>query len=118
MLPKRYRLKNKKAFDATYRNHKVVSNGLLTIYLGKEKKDLSLPTKIGFVVSKKDHKRAVKRNRIKRLMREVARLSIKQDKLGKLNKYMSFIMIPKDKTIGMKYCEIENSFYSLLEKVR
>ena len=118
MLQKKYRLKNKKAFDATYRNHRDVSNDMLTIYLGKEKKDSCAPTKIGFVVSKKYHKRAVKRNRIKRLLREVTRLSIKQEKLGILNKYMSFIMIPKDKTLGLNYFDIEKSFYKLLEKIR
>ena len=118
MLQKKYRLKNKKAFDATYKNHRVVSNDMLTIYLGKEKKYSCAPTKIGFVVSKKYHKRAVKRNRIKRLLREVTRLSIKQEKLGILNKYMSFIMIPKDKTLGLNYFDIEKSFYKLLEKIR
>ena len=118
MLKKRYRLKSKKAFDATYRNHKVVSNSMLTIYLGKEKKDIETPTKIGFVTSKKYHKRAVKRNRIRRLLREVCRLGIKSNTLENLNKYMSFIVIPKISTIGAKYKDIENSFYSLLKKIK
>lgn len=120
MLPKQYRLKNTKAFDATYKNRKIVSDSMLTIYLGREKKEqyIQAPTKIGFVVSKKYHKRAVKRNRIKRLMREVCRLALKQDKLGNLNKYMSFIVLPKDTAIDAKFCAVENSFYKLLERIR
>lgn len=95
MLKKQYRLKNKKAFDATYRNKKVVSNDIMSLYIGKPKKDLTTTTKFGFVVSKKYHKRAVKRNRIKRLLRECVRLTIKENKLGNLNKYMSFVILPK-----------------------
>lgn len=118
MLPKKFRLKNKKAFDATYKNRKIVSNSMLTVYLGREKRDKEAPSKIGFVVSKKYHKRAVRRNRIKRLMREVLRLAIKQEKLGNLNKYMSVVFLPKDTTIGAKYCDIEASFYKLLERIK
>ncbi len=118
MLPKKYRLKNSKAFDATYKNHKIVSNSFLTIYIGKEKKDFDTITKCGFVVSKKYHKRAVKRNRIKRLMREVCRLAIKGNSLGNLNKYMSFIVLPKENTLGIKYCELESAFQQLVKRVR
>lgn len=118
MLPKQFRLKNKKTFDATYKNRKVVSDSMLTIYLGREKKSLETPTKGGFVVSKKYHKRAVKRNRIKRLLREVCRLAIKHQQLGNLNKYMSFIILPKDTAIGAKFCDVQASFYKLLERIR
>lgn len=118
MLKKEYRLKNKKAFDATYKNKKIVSSPLLLLYLGKEKKDASQTTKFGFVVSKKYHKRAVKRNRIKRLMREVCRLSIKDQTLLNLNKYMSCVIIPKNNTIGKSYTEIKESFKIILEKIR
>ena len=77
MIPKKYRLKNKKAFDATYKNRKIVSDSMLTLYVGKPKKDLDTPTKFGFVVSKKYHKRAVKRNRIRNENRETILLTEK-----------------------------------------
>ena len=118
MLKKEYRLKNRKAFDATYKNKKVLSNSLLTLYLGKEKTEVDYPTKVGFVVSKKYHKRAVKRNRIRRLMREVCRLAIKDNNFDKLNKYRSFILIPKIDTIGLNYQDIKTAFYNLMERVK
>lgn len=115
MLPKRYRLKNKKAFDATYKNREIISNKLFTIYLGKEKKDAEVQTKFGFVVSKKYHKRATKRNRIKRLMREFFRLSLKNNAITQLNSKMSVIVIPKPAAIGINYKEVEASLEHLIK---
>ena len=64
MLPKQYRLKKKIAFKATYKVNHSSRMGGVTLYAGIEKKE-NTPTKVGFVVSKKTHKRAVKRNRLK-----------------------------------------------------
>ena len=75
MLPKEYRLKKRVAFAATYRTGKSYHKNGITLFCGKEKKQ-EIPTKIGFVVSKKIHKRAVRRNRIKRLMRVYAHLKL------------------------------------------
>lgn len=120
MLPKRFRLKNKKAFDATYKNRRVVSDSVITIYTGREKKSRDAQTRFGFVVSKKYHKRAVKRNRIKRLMRECVRLAIKENNLGNLNKYMSFIIMPKvsENAYKLKLSDVQNSFYKLIERIK
>lgn len=117
MVPKKFRLKNKKAFNATYKNRHVVSDSLLTLYAGKLKNDDNSVTRFGFVVSKKYHKRAVKRNRIKRLMRECIRLAIKENKLDKCEKYMSFIMLPKEKALGCKLSDVQNSFFKLLKRL-
>lgn len=120
MLPKQFRLKNKKAFDATYRNHRIVSDSVMTIYTGKEKKSPDNQTKFGFVVSKKYHKRAVKRNRIKRLLRECVRMAIKENKLSRLNNYMSFIIMPRvnENTHKLKLSDVQKSFYKLIERIK
>ncbi len=121
MLPKKYRLKNKKAFDATYKNRCIVSDSLLTMYLGKQKKEPqgdSYPTKIGFVVSKKFHKRATKRNRIKRLMREACRLAIKENRLSTLSEKMSVIILPKANALNADFKTVEKSFKNLLERIK
>ncbi len=120
MLPEKFRLKNKKAFDATYRNHRVVSDSVMIIYTGKPKTTPASTTRFGFVVSKKYHKRAVKRNRIKRLMRECVRLAIKEEKLGRLNNYMSFIIMPKvnENNFTLKLADVQKSFYKLIERIK
>lgn len=118
MLPKQYRLKNKKAFDATYKQKQVVSDNLLTMYIGKKKTDTAFPTKIGFVVSKKLHKRATKRNRIKRLVREACRLEIKNNALKNANKYISLIFLPKTAALNANFHLVQNSVKTLISRVR
>lgn len=120
MLPRKYRLKNQKAFSATYKNHRIISNDIMTIYVGKEKKEPDRPTKFGFVVSKKYHKRAVKRNRIKRLLRESVRLAIKSNSLGKLDDYMSFIIMPKatDSVQKLTFFDVNKSFLKLIGRLK
>lgn len=114
MLPKKNRLKNTSAFNATYKNHHIISDEYICIYLGKEKTDMSLDTRIAFVVSKKIHKRAVVRNRIKRLMRESLRLAIKNNNLNNLNKYISFICVAKNSSVNASFNTINSSIHALL----
>ena len=93
MLQKKYRLKKYSAFIATYRLNNAVSDENVCIYFGKEKTKSDLDTKFGFVVSKKIHKRAVVRNRIKRLMRENVRLLLKENKINNVtNEYLYLVI--------------------------
>ena len=114
MLPKQYRLKKRSAFAATYRTGKSLHKNGVTLFIGKEK-DSQLPAKIGFVVSKKIHKRAVKRNRIKRLMRESYRLLIKNDKVK--NKYMSLIFVASSKLLNKDFTYIDTAIQDLVGKL-
>ena len=111
MLPKDYRLKKRSAFSATYRTGKSLHKDGLTMFIGKEKEN-DYPTKIGFVVSKKIHKRAVKRNRIKRLMRETCRLLIKEEKVP--NKYMSVIFVASSRMLGKSFSEVNVAMRKLV----
>lgn len=118
MLPKNYRLKNDKAFSATYRLKNTASNKYFLAYLGLPVQEEEQNLKIGFVVSKKFHKRAVKRNRIKRLMREVIRQKIKQDKLLDAKKLRSLIFIAKPPSLELDYNSTENAITQLLERIK
>lgn len=108
MLPVKYRLKKKKAFSATYRvKHSVYKDGI-TLFAGIEKKDFDTLTRAGFVVSKKTHKRAVKRNRLKRLMRESYRLLLKSGELGNSQKFLSLVFTASELALGRDFNEINN----------
>ena len=114
MLPKDYRLKKRAAFNATYRTGKSLHKDGITMFVGKEKNN-DFPTKIGFVVSKKIHKRAVKRNRIKRLMRESYRLLIKEDAVS--DKYISLIFVASSRLLEKDFKDIDNAIRKLVYKL-
>lgn len=116
MLQRKYRLKKYSAFIATYKKNNAVSDDNICIYFGKEKTSMDIDTKFAFVVSKKIHKRAVVRNRIKRLMRENIRLMLKENKIPFIQKYLSVICVAKQNAINCNFPDIENSLTNLLNK--
>lgn len=116
MLQKKYRLKKYSAFAATYKIKNMVADSNMCIYFGKEKTNPDITTKIAFVVSKKIHKRAVVRNRIKRLMRESFRLLIKENKAENINKYLSIICVAKKSAIGTNFATINESIMNILSQ--
>ena len=117
MLKRKFRLKNKKAFNAIYKLKHSTHKGGVSLFAGLEKKDLSSPTRVGFVVSKKTHKRAVKRNRLRRLIRESYRLLLKENNLANSQKYMSLIFIGTENALGKPFSEIKSIVTELLARV-
>ena len=115
MLPRQYRLKKRTAFNATYKTGTSYHVGGVTLFCGKIKNEGD--TKIGFVVSKKIHKRAVKRNRIKRLMRESVRLFIKNCAEKFDTKYMSLIFVASGKLLNKDYNYVSGCINGLMEKI-
>lgn len=117
MLPKQYRLKNRYAFNATYRVKNSSHKGGVTLFAGILKKNQEDITKVGFVVSKKTHKRAIKRNRLKRLMRESYRLLLKSGDLGDSQKFLSLIFVGGEHALDKNFTEIQNIIKVLLKRI-
>lgn len=116
MLKKEYRLKKRSAFAATYKTGKSYHRSGITLFCGRIKPAgaVEIPTKIGFVVSKKIHKRAVKRNRIKRLMREAVRLYIKSQNEKFDTKYLSLIFVSSSVLLDKDYNFVNKSINELM----
>ena len=118
MLPREYRLKKRNAFTATYRTGKSFHKNGITVFCGKTKsKEMNFPTKFGFVVSKKIHKRAVRRNRIKRLMRESLRLYIKSNE-GFDTSHISIIFVASSRLLNMSFKEVDSSIKAILKEIK
>lgn len=115
MLPTKQRLKKNSAFSATYRQKKSVATSLFFLHVGKPKTDNN-PTKVGFVISKKVHKRAVKRNRAKRLMREAYKKALKEGQIAP--PWISMIFTAKEPIIGVKFDEIYQNIIKTVKKAQ
>jgi len=105
VLPKNERLTKSREFSAIYNLKRSVANSLLILYVGRKKKTPEIPAKVGFVVGKKVHKRAVKRNRAKRLMREAYRhLRLREDFL--LKEYEFLIFLARTPILEANYAQV------------
>lgn len=74
-FPKKEKLKSKKLIEQLFADGRSVSNFPIKLIFLKTELPFDVPIQAGITVPKKNFKSAVKRNRIKRLMRESYRLN-------------------------------------------
>jgi len=76
MLIKENRLRKKKDFETIFKNGKTFKEGFLILKITNNNLETN---RFGFIISQKVSKKATIRNRIKRRLREVVRLNIKEE---------------------------------------
>lgn len=108
MLKKHFRLTKQKDFENVFGKGKYFSEDLLSLKVVKNGSDNS---RFGFIVSNKISKKAVVRNRIKRLLRESVRLLYKSIKPG-----FDVVFISKNKAVGKSFKETGFCVEKLLRK--
>ncbi len=106
-MKKEYRLRKRRDFSYTYRKGKSISNYYLVLIFRKNSGNV---TRIGFSVSKK-FGTAVKRNRIKRQLREICRQRLDDIKSG-----YDLIFVVRKAAKNADFRILENQVESLLKR--
>lgn len=110
MLPRSNRLTKKSDFENAFKKGSSFDEKIFFLKLARN--DLSY-SRFGFVVSRKISKKAVIRNKIKRVLREIIRLELKKIKTG-----FDAIIIAKPDITEKTYRQIEETIERVLRKSR
>ncbi len=108
MLPKVHRLRRMRDFALLSQRGRVVYGRFFTLRIRQSKE----PTKIGFVITTKMFKRANKRNRIKRRMREILRLN-----QVAWPQNMDLLFIAKPEALTAPFAELTTAVLHSFEKI-
>ena len=106
-LPRNRILKKKKDFQAVYSRGKSYANRFLVLYVFRSN---GFQGKVGFAAGKKLGN-AVKRNRIKRLLRESYRMHQSEIEEG-----VSLLLVGRKAALAVKCQELEKAFLALGRK--
>ncbi len=110
MLKKKNRLISNYEFNSVYRKGKKFrSLSFDLFYLNKNNAE---PSRFGFVVSNKFSKVAPKRNRVKRVFREIVK-----NNLDKFEDGLWVVIKPKPISLEKNYEEISTEFNKVLSKI-
>lgn len=108
MLPKPNRLQSHYLFQKTMAGHRLCSNGTMAVFGLTRRPVDTQPTRFGFVVSKKVDKRAVRRNRLRRRLREIVRTRILVEQPAALNTYGVIVVVARAGGLVASYEELQN----------
>lgn len=112
MLPKENRLKGSQYFKRIAHESRPFHSFYFTLKK-LANKDSRLPSQFGLIVSAKVSKKSTVRNQLKRRMREIIRLNLKNLKSG-----FKIMLLAKNQVVGKAYWEIKEDLENLLKKAR
>ena len=118
-FPKSEKLKKRKIIEELFKSGKIISTDSIKLLWIINPNDGKVPLQTGFSVSKRNFKRAVDRNRVKRLMRESFRLSKHNISsfLEQNNLQCAFVFIYTNKEI-LPYKTINEKINSILIRLQ
>ena len=108
MLAKKYRLKSRPLFKRTLNSGaRLCANRCFVVYTVPASDERPQhPPRFGFIVSRKVHLRANRRNRIKRRLREIARRDIVPS--GRASACAAIVIIARSGMLQASYAEIRH----------
>lgn len=132
MLPKPNRLKAKGEFKRTLSGRRLCGNQFFVLYglatspvagsfNANHSSSASIskqPTRIGFIVSKKIHKRATQRNLIRRRLRELVRLHFQQTQTTGFQGYRALVFIARPEAFGTEFQDLKHKMERCLQSIR
>ncbi|WP_373532365.1 ribonuclease P protein component [Vampirovibrio sp.] len=130
MLPKPNRLKAKGEFKRTLAGRRLCGNQFFVLYglaalpvagsfaANQPEKRVKRPTRVGFIVSKKIHKRATKRNHIRRRLRELVRAHFQQTETTTVEGYRALVFIARPEALGAGFQDLKHKMERCLQSIR
>lgn len=112
MLPEENRLRSKKDHDRVYKEGLRYKSPFFLLICAK-RKDSTSPSRFSFVISKKVEKTAVKRNRVRRQIREMVRKNLES-----INDGFDCIIIANKRFVGAKSKAVYPYFTKTFQKAR
>lgn len=111
MLPKINRLTQKEDFRQVLKLRKFIHGRFFTIAIKKDEGNLD--TKVGIIVSNKVSKKAVTRNKIKRIVRQAAREVVKKNPKEKM-----IVVLAKPNAANNEKEELEKDISQAFAKIK
>jgi len=108
MLAKKYKLKKKNDFKSVFKKGRFYGNSFLSVKISKN--DLKI-SRFAFVVGLKISKKAVVRNKIKRLLSAVIKFHLAEIKTG-----FDIVFLPNPDIVEKDYKDIEKVINNLFKQ--